>query len=217
MSHFTVMVIGPDIADQLQPFHEFECTGIKDQYVIEVDVTDEVALHFDGEIKAVRWDGKWYSLYDDRFYTEPPEHTWSSKRFKLPAGAEEITLTGADARAVGLGHATMADAARDYFGSGVIVRDGAYFRLTNLNKKWDWWQLGGRWTGFLKLKPQARGLVGKPGLMTDRSPAGYADQAYKGDIDFEPAGRVGAIRFYGIPATINWRATSSGPNPRWKS
>ena len=29
MSHFTVMVIGPDIADQLQPFHEFECTGIR--------------------------------------------------------------------------------------------------------------------------------------------------------------------------------------------
>ena len=52
--------------------------------------------------RAVRWDGKLYSLYDDRFYTEPPEHTWSSKRFKLPAGAEEITLTGADARAVGL-------------------------------------------------------------------------------------------------------------------
>ena len=29
MSHFTVMVIGPDIADQLQPFHEFEVRGSK--------------------------------------------------------------------------------------------------------------------------------------------------------------------------------------------
>jgi hypothetical protein len=35
MSHFTVMVTGPDIADQLQPFHKFECTGIKDQYVTQ--------------------------------------------------------------------------------------------------------------------------------------------------------------------------------------
>ena len=33
MSHFTVMVTGPNIADQLQPFHKFECTGIKDQYM----------------------------------------------------------------------------------------------------------------------------------------------------------------------------------------
>ena len=41
MSHFTVMVIGPDYKGQLQPFHEFECTGEDDQYVQEIDKTDE--------------------------------------------------------------------------------------------------------------------------------------------------------------------------------
>lgn len=34
MSHFTVLVIGDNPEEQLQPFHEYECTGIKDEYVI---------------------------------------------------------------------------------------------------------------------------------------------------------------------------------------
>ena len=42
MSHFVVLVVGNDIEKQLQPFHEFECTGIDDEYVQDVDITDEV-------------------------------------------------------------------------------------------------------------------------------------------------------------------------------
>jgi hypothetical protein len=42
MSHFSVIVIGNDIEQQLQPYHEFECTGDNDQYVIDVDKTEEV-------------------------------------------------------------------------------------------------------------------------------------------------------------------------------
>jgi len=45
MSHFAVLVVGEDIAKQLQPYHEFECTGIDDQYVQEIDVTEECKKH----------------------------------------------------------------------------------------------------------------------------------------------------------------------------
>lgn len=41
MSHFSVLVIGENIEEQLGPYHEFECTGYNDQYVQEVDVTEE--------------------------------------------------------------------------------------------------------------------------------------------------------------------------------
>ena len=41
MSHFSVLVIGDDVEAILQPYHEFECTGINDQYVQDVDVTEE--------------------------------------------------------------------------------------------------------------------------------------------------------------------------------
>lgn len=43
-------------------------------------------------------------------------------------------------------------------------------RRTNPNAKWDWYVVGGRWTGFLKLKPGA---------------IGTSDQATKGAIDFD--------------------------------
>lgn len=33
MSHFTVLVIGPNYEEQLAPYHEFECTGCDDEYV----------------------------------------------------------------------------------------------------------------------------------------------------------------------------------------
>lgn len=55
---------------------------------------------------------------------------------------------------------------------------------TNPRKKWDWYLLGGRWTGFFQLKPGARGMVGRPGLMTPDAAPATADQARKGDIDF---------------------------------
>ena len=43
MSHFTVMVIGKEPEKQLQPYHEYECTGIKDEYVkfVEAEETRE--------------------------------------------------------------------------------------------------------------------------------------------------------------------------------
>jgi hypothetical protein len=57
---------------------------------------------------------------------------------------------------------------------------------TNPNSHWDWYQVGGRWTGFFKLKEGADGDVGSPSLVsTRRAEAGSADQARKGDIDFE--------------------------------
>ena len=42
MSHFMVMVVGDDVEEALAPYHEYECTGIKDKYVVPVDRTKEV-------------------------------------------------------------------------------------------------------------------------------------------------------------------------------
>jgi hypothetical protein len=55
----------------------------------------------------------------------------------------------------------------------------------NPNAKWDWYTLGGRWTGFFKLKPNTSGEIGAPGLLTSPAEKGYADSVYKKDIDFE--------------------------------
>lgn len=63
--------------------------------------------------------------------------------------------------------------------------DGVWrsYSTYNPNAKWDWYQLGGRWSGeYLTLKPGAFGICGEAGVMNN--PVGI-DAAYKRDIDFE--------------------------------
>lgn len=138
MSHFSVMVIGNDFDAQLQPFHEYECTGVEDQYVVWVDHTDEV------------------------------RQAW-----------EKADTAQGD----------IATFAQDYFGYEQREVGGAqqFGRMTNPNKKWDWWVVGGRWTGALKLKPGAAGNYGQRSW-TNKNEADdmdRCDQARKGDIDVQ--------------------------------
>lgn len=53
MSHFSVLVIGENVEKLLAPYHEFECTGIDDEYVQTIDITDrfhaDYEKHGDGE------------------------------------------------------------------------------------------------------------------------------------------------------------------------
>lgn len=97
MSHFCVVVLGDNVEDQLQPFHEYECTGIKDQYVVEVDMTEEVKADY-------------VEYGDDHESIEEFAKGWTSAR---------------------------------------RTDDGRWVRLTNPNAKWDWWAIGGRWSGWL--------------------------------------------------------------------
>lgn len=55
----------------------------------------------------------------------------------------------------------------------------------NPNSKWDWYTLGGRWTGFFKLKANVEAVVGRPGLMTAPPEEGFGDMCRKFEIDFD--------------------------------
>lgn len=72
MSHFTVLVVGEDPESKLAPFHEYECTGIKDQYVQNIDITREARKEYEAatEHQVVGPDGTTFSYWDDRCYRE---------------------------------------------------------------------------------------------------------------------------------------------------
>lgn len=158
MSHFSVLVVTKEeptdesLAAALQPFHEFECTGVDDQYVVDVDVTDEVEEQWSQVVDVVRLpDGKIVSKYDNRFYTKDGEQKdWQGqprKEFDLPAGCELAEIPRSElAEADG---ETKEQFAKDY--GGWEFRDGRFWDRTNPNKKWDWWTVGGRYSG--KFKP----------------------------------------------------------------
>jgi len=156
MSHFTVTVIGPDIESQLAPFHEFECTGLNDHYVQNADITEEVLQRFQDFL--------------EEGVDDPLKETIGYWGYETAHSEEEVDIDGTH---------------KDGY---MIVVDGKIQKAvqrTNPNAKWDWWRLGGRWTGFLKLKPDTRGSLGEPGLMTAAAAVGYADSARKGDVDWE--------------------------------
>ena len=68
MTHFTVLVVGPNPEQQLAPFHEFECTGKNDQYVQNVDVTEELRGEFASSTEnCLRApDGTLHNFFDEK-------------------------------------------------------------------------------------------------------------------------------------------------------
>lgn len=70
-----------------------------------------------------------------------------------------------------------------YYG-GLFDEEGNLYYLSNPNAQWDWYVLGGRWRGYFKLKPGKQGILGESGTGGNQ-PKYDADQALKGDIDWE--------------------------------
>lgn len=204
MSHFSVLVIGDEPEAQLQPYHEFECTGKSDQYVQEVDKTAEAREEYEeSTTNLVRFpDGREVSKYDKQFYTKKASEKWGRDEFELPEGCVLLERPTREVE-------PFSKWAADYYGIKIISQhdspdigeDGenkyGWIRIdaagnvlqvidrTNPNKKWDWHSLGGRWTGYFPLKANGNGSAGKPGLMTEKAKHGYVDQARKDAIDFE--------------------------------
>lgn len=77
----------------------------------------------------------------------------------------------------------------EYLGSclyGEEEKERGYSVTTyNPKSKWDWYALGGRWTGNFVLKKGRKGKVGNPGLMTPPADDGSVDAAKVSDIDWE--------------------------------
>lgn len=149
MSHFAVMVIGADPATQLAPYHEFESTGIDDEYVVDEDITDEVLRDFRKNIRC------------DTIEEYCKHYCGMALLTSYEAFGEEHK-----------------------YGYFMLKENGELEKVinrTNPNSKWDWYVLGGRWSGYFKLKTGSTGEIGEHDSPVK---AGYADAALKKDIDF---------------------------------
>lgn len=157
MSHFTVLVRIPAIEvenldktgiqtllhDKLQPYHEFECTGIKDQYVVELDETDEQMSSYETEIfdAVFDWDGNFVSS------------KYSQKLSQYKNRDDELVLpTGWEIRSTPIKEVmSFKDYLIEWHGYSMDgkysdFRDGRFYRYSNPNRQWDWWTVGGRWS-----------------------------------------------------------------------
>lgn len=72
MSHFTVLVIGPDHARALAPFCEAGSGSCEDEFIVDVDETEDARENYEGSTRSMlEKDGERIEAYDNRFYREP--------------------------------------------------------------------------------------------------------------------------------------------------
>lgn len=166
--HFMVLVAGNDPEKSLAPFHEYECTGNDDEFVIDVDVTDEVNEKLDRE------------MFVDSLEAPTDYHYSEKEGFKIKMKLRDYL------KAKGESEAAWADE----YGGWQYREDGRYYKHTNPNAQWDWYQIGGRYQGRLVLKEGAKGEVGELSLVSIMQGQKYAedgrvDQALKKDIDWD--------------------------------
>lgn len=172
MSHFLVMVIGDDPETQLAPFHEFECTGQDDQYVQDIDETEGSKEDYEKLLKT-RQERKEKAVVAGSAEEEEEEMTY------LYYVTEYCGRT-----LVPFGESPDLEKKHKY-GYALVDEQGNVTKVvnrTNPNAKWDWYSLGGRYSGRLAVKEGAEGKEGEPGVFDNQT---GIDQARKGDIDFE--------------------------------
>ena len=193
MSHFSVLVITDEqptdeaLTKILQPWHEFECTGTDDEYVQNIDRTNEAREHYDGredkaETAAASIEG-WFG-------------------WKSIGAAEQPDLKG-----------------EHKYGYVRIGADGTIIEAidrTNPNTKWDWWVVGGRWRGMLRMTASAEVrhveqtggaldfevLRGDPGLMGSQYSEEGIDICQRRNLDFALMKTIAVSR-----RQVRWDAT----------
>lgn len=174
MSHFTVLVIGDDIDSQLAPYAE---DGVDDQYSIFDNKEQECRKEYENEtIDVVEVDGQLFSLYDDRFSDKTTLH--NDKKYPVNSVLKTVTMKEF--------YADFETFLSDYHGfEAPDEKTGLYGYWSNPNAKWDWYTIGGRWSGYFKPKSGSTGSLGKPGVFNNKPEEGWVDQLAYGDIDFD--------------------------------
>lgn len=233
MSHFSVIVETAEYPTDevlmrlMQPYHEFECTGIDDRYIQEIDQTAEAIEKYKSQTsKMVDVDGELIDAYDDRFYREPTddeskmigpyggsgscgEFRYHSKdwndgrgyRAKVHDPGDVIEVPVSDSQ-------SFLEFAADYYGDRKLQQghertdDHKYgfievdendqviriVKRTNPNKRWDYWRIGGRYTGkfWPKSGKNDRGSLSWEWKMEqDHEPPAGADICQVSNLDFE--------------------------------
>ncbi len=175
MSHFCVLVIGEDIESQLAPFAEQD---FSEEYGVFCDKEDDFLDEYQNKTTqiVVLADGSMHHQYSSQFR----QYSNFNTEYVYPEGS-----------IIREGHFTEMYDTLEAFAEGwhgYSERDkkmGRFGYWHNPQAKWDWWTLGGRFTGYFKPKAGASGEVGEPGAMNNKPTDGWVDSLLLKDVDLE--------------------------------
>jgi hypothetical protein len=191
MSHFTVLVTGNDVEAALAPFQENNMGDCPEQYMQFEDQEAEFLEEYENEgtARVVLPDGTCVLPWDRMFDVPNPEGFGTIR--VVPPELERRKVPFKET------YATFEQFVSEWHGhSERDEKTGRYGCWSNPNSKWDWYQIGGRWSGSLKLKAGAEGQRGeKSWAVEDEADVpGTCDQARAGDIDWQAMIDAAAVR-----------------------
>jgi len=224
MTHYTALVIGEDVEGQLAAYDENLNVPPYRKYLDIGDVADAIRQVLTGERSIIR----------PLLSPMPDGHTPTGTTIE-PDGALEpgdATPWGLDDPAVvaALNDRRFVVGALAYHYKSTAGYDdshGGYYYLStaNPNGTWNRWCVGGRWAGFFLLKPGERAASARPGpdehypQRDDDEPpqdmTGRADQARKGQIDFDRMRAEAAQQAGKLYDTYQQAVAGTDPLPRW--
>ena len=222
MSHFVVLVIGENWEEQLAPYQENNMGDCPREYMVFHNAEPEYREQWENEEidMVIAPDGRILHTWDKEFTKLDSTSARAMRDNVLSTGHStymQVIPEGFKIEKVPFNkvYPTFDQFMRDWARCGYSPEQGAYGYWMNPNAKWDWYELGGRWTGFFTLKEGRVGSLGSPGLMTPPAEVGTADQAKNGDIDWEAMREEAGVeggkhwdKFWNVArnlAPVSWR------------
>lgn len=158
MSHFTVLVHVPAskfkeenieniekiVDEMLLPYHEFECTGIQ-KYIEKIDITDEYTNDYIEKTIPVIFNKETNEKLTTKYSEEAKHFMFDDDDLRPGFEIREIPANEY--------YSTFEEFLRDWHGFRFdgkysSFEDGKVYKFTNPNAKWDWYSIGGRWSGM---------------------------------------------------------------------
>ncbi|MCL2062062.1 MAG: hypothetical protein FWH03_05500 [Firmicutes bacterium] len=152
--HFTVAVITDEkptedmIAGLLAPYQENNMGDCPREYMEFNDIEDEALQNYEneGERKIKMPDGRLLSPWDEEFRTNGIKGSFGFETHKIPDGCEEVIVPFKEL------YPTFEIYMKDYCGHEEKDEEkGRYGYWYNPQSQWDWWEIGGRWAGLLRV------------------------------------------------------------------
>jgi hypothetical protein len=177
MSHFTVVVIGSDVDEQMEPYAEQD---FDEKYGVFNDTEDEnLDEYLNKEVEIVVFaDGTLHNKYEEQFRKFDPKNFGSSYVYPEDSVIRQGKFTEL--------YATFEEFMEGWHGTSERdEKTGRYGYWHNPQAHFDWYSVGGRWTGYFKPKAGAVGQLGQPGAFGNKPTEGWVDSLQLKDIDLE--------------------------------
>ena len=204
MSHFAVLVIGEDVEGKLEPYCELDLpeAALREDpravFNVEVEDTPEAISEYLMDARNF-WVKGLEEAQDALSHAEERATEYLAQKFRKLNSFDDAMAVVTEEQKQRIEKCTNyiaeADAALsdpslvpayilEYDGYIYVPGEGyGYYR--NPNAMWDWWVVGGRWSGLLLMKEGCEGSLGAPSWCNeDETPEGV-DSAYVECIDWD--------------------------------